>query len=60
LRGETLGAQLSFNGIPTPSLFAGQYNSRSILEYADVDVMEASLRTLLRLSVLWAEPTPAK
>lgn len=60
LRGNTIGAQLSFNGVPAPGLFAGQYNSRSILEYADVDVMEASLRTLLRLSVLWAEPTPAK
>ncbi|MCQ2410240.1 MAG: peptidase T [Elusimicrobiaceae bacterium] len=54
-RGGTDGAQLSFKGLPTPNLFSGQYNMHSTLEYADVDVMEASLRTVLRLAMLWAE-----
>ena len=53
-RGGTDGAQLSFRGLPTPDLFAGQYNMHSKLEYADVDVMESSLRTVLRLVSLWA------
>lgn len=57
-RGGTDGAQLSFRGLPTPNLFSGQYNMHSELEYADIDVMEASLRTLLRLTTLWAlQPT---
>ncbi len=57
-RGGTDGAQLSFRGLPTPNLFSGQYNIHSELEYADIDVMEASLRTLLRLTTLWAlQPT---
>lgn len=53
-RGGTDGSQLSFMGLPTPDIFAGMYNIHSVREYADVDVMEASLRTLLRLSSLWS------
>lgn len=53
-RGGTDGAQLSLKGLPTPNLFSGQYNIHSELEYADVDVMEASLRTAIRLVSLWA------
>ena len=53
-RGGTDGSSLSFMGLPTPDLFAGQYNIHSEYEYADVDVMEASLRTALRLVSLWA------
>lgn len=52
-RGGTDGSTLSFMGLPTPDLFAGQYNIHSELEYADVDVMESSLRTALRLIELW-------
>ncbi len=58
-RGGTDGSQLSFMGLPTPDLFAGQYNIHSPLEYADADVMEASLRTALRLVALW-NMQPAK
>lgn len=52
-RGGTDGSSLSFMGLPTPDIFAGQYNIHSELEYADVDVMESSLRTVLRLISLW-------
>ena len=52
-RGGTDGSVLSFKGLPTPDIFAGQFNIHSEREYADVDVMEASLRTLLRLASLW-------
>ena len=52
-RGGTDGSSLSFMGLPTPDIFAGQYNIHSPREYADADVMEASLRTILRLISLW-------
>ncbi len=52
-RGGTDGSTLSFKGLPTPDLFSGQFNMHSEREYADVDVMEASLRTVLRLVELW-------
>ncbi len=52
-RGGTDGSTLSFMGLPTPDLFAGQYNIHSEREYTDVDVMESSLRTALRLIELW-------
>ena len=52
-RGGTDGSVLSFKGLPTPDIFSGQFNVHSEREYADVDVMEASLRTLLRLTSLW-------
>ena len=62
-RGGTDGSALSFMGLPTPDLFAGQFNVHSEYEYADVDVMEASLRTVLRLISLWhmqqGQPSPA-
>lgn len=52
-RGGTDGAVLSLAGLPTPDIFAGQFNIHSEREYADADVMEASLRTVLRLISLW-------
>ena len=52
-RGGTDGAQLSVQGLPTPDIFSGQFNIHSELEYADVDIMEASFRTLMRLITLW-------
>ena len=58
-RGGTDGAHLSLAGLPTPDIFSGQYNIHSALEYADVDVMEASLRTSLRLLWLWSLQAPA-
>ena len=58
-RGGTDGSILSFKGLPTPDLFSGQFNIHSEREYADVDIMEASLRTILRLVELWGRQTPA-
>lgn len=56
-RGGTDGSILSFKGLPAPDLFSGQFNVHSEREYADVDVMEASLRTVLRLISLWGTQT---
>lgn len=54
-RGGTDGAGLSVMGLPTPDIFAGMYNIHGEMEYADIDVMEDSFRTLMRLSSLWLE-----
>lgn len=54
-RGGTDGATLSFNGLPTADIFAGMFNLHSPLEYADVDIMEASLRTLLSVTEEWVQ-----
>jgi len=60
-RGETDGAVLSFKGLPATGIFTGQFNPDSEREYADADIMEASLRTLLRLISLWdLQPIPEK
>lgn len=55
IRGGTDGAQLSYKGLPTADIFAGMYNVHSQLEYADIDVMEASLRTLFSLVQGWLD-----
>ncbi|MBR3604139.1 MAG: peptidase T [Elusimicrobiaceae bacterium] len=52
-RRETDGIFLSFNGLPTADIFAGMFNPHSQLEYADIDIMEASLRTLLTTTSYW-------
>lgn len=45
----TDGELFAKQGIATAGVFAGMFNSPGLLEYADVDVMEASLRSLLTL-----------
>ncbi len=60
-RGGTDGVFLSFNGLPTADIFAGMFNLHSPLEYADIDIMEASLRTLFSTVSHWSqqeEPQP--
>ncbi len=58
-RADTDGARLAAKGLPAPGLFTGYYQAHTLKEYADVDAMEASLRTILRLSTLWALQKPA-
>jgi len=53
-RSATDGARLAEKGLPAIGLFTGYYHTPGVQEYADVDVMEASLRTVLRLTALWA------
>ena len=61
IRGGTDGVTLSFNGLPTADIFAGMYNLHGPMEYADLDVMEASLRTLFSTASLWSEqPKPTR
>ena len=53
-----LAAALTAGGLPAVGLFNGSFNTGTELEYADADVMESALRTLLTLTADWPENTP--
>lgn len=48
-RTQTESTLLAANGFSVPSLFTGHYNGNTTLEYVDVDEMEASFRTAMRI-----------
>ncbi|MBN2415769.1 peptidase T [bacterium] len=56
IRGGTDGARLSFAGLPTPNIFTGGNNFHSKLEWIAVQGMEATVRTLVELVKIWADP----
>ncbi|WP_438433825.1 peptidase T [Gorillibacterium sp. sgz500922] len=55
IRGGTDGSQLSYMGLPTPNLFTGGENYHGKYEYASVDVMEQSAKTIVEIIRLYAE-----
>ena len=44
IRGGTDGSRLSFMGLPTPNLFAGEHNFHSRLEWTSRQDLEAAVR----------------
>jgi len=57
IRGGTDGCRLSFMGLPTPNLFAGEHNFHSRLEWVSVQDMEKAVEVIVHLSQIWAERT---
>ena len=55
IRGGTDGSRLSFMGLPTPNLFAGEHNFHSRLEWVSVQDMEKAAEVIVHLCRLWAE-----
>jgi len=55
IRGGTDGARLSFMGLPTPNLFAGEHNFHSRLEWVSVQDMEKAVEVIVHLCRLWEE-----
>ena len=55
IRGGTDGSRLSFMGVPTPNLFAGEHNIHSRLEWTSRQDMEAAVRVVVELARLTAE-----
>ena len=53
-RGPNAAAALTERGLPAINVFSGVFHPGSLLEYADTDVMEASLRSVLSLANNWA------
>jgi tripeptide aminopeptidase len=58
IRGGTDGSRLSFMGLPTPNLFAGEHNFHSRLEWVSRQDMEKAVDVILALCRVWEERTP--
>ncbi len=56
IRGGTDGSRLSFMGLPTPNLFAGEHNFHSRLEWVSAQDMDKAVEVIVELSRIWAEP----
>ena len=50
IRGGTDGSRLSFMGLPTPNLFAGEHNFHSRLEWVSVQDMEKAVEVIVELA----------
>src|SRR3954470_12891209 len=57
IRGGTDGCRLSFMGLPTPNLFAGEHNFHSRLEWVSVQDMEKAVEVIVHLCRVWEEKT---
>ena len=57
IRGGTDGSRLSFMGLPTPNLFAGEHNFHSRLEWVSVQDMEKAVEVIVHLCQIWEERT---
>jgi tripeptide aminopeptidase len=55
IRGGTDGSKLSFMGLPTPNIFAGEHNFHSRLEWVSVQDMEKAVEVIVQLAAVWAE-----
>ncbi len=53
IRGGTDGSRLSFMGLPTPNLFAGEHNFHSRLEWVSVQDMEKAVEVIVQLDRIW-------
>jgi tripeptide aminopeptidase len=57
IRGGTDGSRLSFMGLPTPNLFAGEHNFHSRLEWVSAQDMDKAVETIVNLCRVWEERT---
>jgi tripeptide aminopeptidase len=55
IRGGTDGSRLSFMGLPTPNLFAGEHNFHSRLEWISAQDMDKAVEVIVRLCESWSE-----
>ncbi|MBI5129876.1 MAG: peptidase T [Rhodopseudomonas palustris] len=55
IRGGTDGSRLSFMGLPCPNIFAGEHAFHSRLEWVSRQDMEAAVRTIVHLAMIFEE-----
>jgi tripeptide aminopeptidase len=55
IRGGTDGSRLSFMGLPTPNVFAGEHNFHSRLEWIAVQDMEKAVEVIVNIARVWEE-----
>ena len=58
IRGGTDGSRLSFMGLPTPNIFAGEQSFHSRFEWVSVQDMEKAVEVIVHLARVWEERTP--
>lgn len=55
IRGGTDGSRLSFIGLPCPNIFAGEHAFHGKQEWVSEQDMEAAVRTIINLAMIWEE-----
>jgi tripeptide aminopeptidase len=55
IRGGTDGSRLSFMGLPTPNIFAGEHNFHSRLEWVSAKEMDKAVEVIVNLCRAWEE-----
>ena len=55
IRGGTDGSRLSFMGLPTPNIFAGEHNFHSRFEWISTADMHKAVEVIVELSKVWEE-----
>jgi tripeptide aminopeptidase len=55
IRGGTDGSRLSFMGLPTPNIFAGEHNFHSRVEWVSAQDMDKAVEVIVELCRLWEE-----
>ena len=59
IRGGTDGSRLSFMGLPTPNIFAGEHNFHSRYEWISTSDMHKAVEVIIELCKVWEERAPA-
>ena len=57
IRGGTDGSRLSFMGLPTPNIFAGEHNFHSRYEWISTSDMHKAVEVIIELCQVWEERT---
>ena len=57
IRGGTDGSRLSFMGLPTPNIFAGEHNFHSRFEWISTADMHKAVEVIIELCMVWEEKT---
>jgi tripeptide aminopeptidase len=55
IRGGTDGARLSFMGLPTPNIFAGEHNFHSRFEWISIEDMHKAVEVIIELCRVYEE-----
>jgi tripeptide aminopeptidase len=55
IRGGTDGSRLSFMGLPSPNIFAGEHAFHGKHEWVSVQDMQKAVETILHLCMVWEE-----
>lgn len=55
IRGGTDGARLSYMGLPTPNIFAGEHSFHSKTEWVSIQDMEMAVKVIVEICKVWEE-----